>query len=329
MAVRPLFILSLPRAGSTLLQRILAAQPSVATTSEPWLLLPQVYATRGPGARAEYGHLLGVRALQDFVGSLPEGADTYRAALRSFALELYGAAADGAAFFIDKTPRYSLICHELRAVFPDARFVVLWRNPLAVAASMIRTWGEGRWNLHAYRADLYRGLASLIDFVETEGGGLVELRYEDLVADPEREVRRVCRETGIEFRAETLGRLEDVGLEGRMGDPTGVDRWSRVSDASLGRWPGAFGNPLRRRWARRYLSWIGDGRLARMGYDRAEIEGSLRSERGLIRHLASDAARMPLGTLRARVKDRVGSEQLGRWADPEEEVGRLHEPFWS
>jgi hypothetical protein len=39
----PLFLLSLPRSGSTLAQRILAAHGGIATTSEPWILLPYLY----------------------------------------------------------------------------------------------------------------------------------------------------------------------------------------------------------------------------------------------------------------------------------------------
>ena len=51
---RPLFILSLPRSGSTLLQRVLANHPDVATTPEPWVLLPMVYGHTDPDTPAEY-----------------------------------------------------------------------------------------------------------------------------------------------------------------------------------------------------------------------------------------------------------------------------------
>ena len=40
MSIRPIFIFSAPRSGSTLLQRVLAAHTQVATASEPWILLP-------------------------------------------------------------------------------------------------------------------------------------------------------------------------------------------------------------------------------------------------------------------------------------------------
>src|SRR5665213_3086127 len=58
MPVRPIFIFSISRSGSTLLQRVLAAHPEVATVSEPWLLLPFVYSMRTEGVIADYVHPL-------------------------------------------------------------------------------------------------------------------------------------------------------------------------------------------------------------------------------------------------------------------------------
>src|SRR5688500_15750036 len=62
----PLFLLSLPRSGSTLAQRILAAHEAIATASEPWILLPYLYTLRERGAYAEYNHRVLVRAVEDF-----------------------------------------------------------------------------------------------------------------------------------------------------------------------------------------------------------------------------------------------------------------------
>ncbi|MEZ4607679.1 MAG: sulfotransferase [Deinococcales bacterium] len=61
----PLFLFSLPRSGSTLLQRILAAHPDIATLSEPWFILPLIYMTRDEGIYSEYDHSHLTRALTD------------------------------------------------------------------------------------------------------------------------------------------------------------------------------------------------------------------------------------------------------------------------
>ena len=46
MAIKPIFIFSITRSGSTLLQRVIAAHEGVATVSEPWVLLPYLYTLR-------------------------------------------------------------------------------------------------------------------------------------------------------------------------------------------------------------------------------------------------------------------------------------------
>ena len=71
MRPEPIFIFSITRSGSTLLQRVLAAYDDVATVSEPWVLIPQVYALRRRGVVAEYTHPLMVDAIEDFCETLP------------------------------------------------------------------------------------------------------------------------------------------------------------------------------------------------------------------------------------------------------------------
>ena len=130
------FILSLPRSGSTLLQRIIAAHTRVASATEPWLLLPLFYSLRSQGQYAEYGQGPAAKGLTHFVEELPGGRSAYLAEVSRFARGLYGRTrSDGETYFLDKTPRYGLIVDELREAFPGARFIFLWRQPLAIIAS--------------------------------------------------------------------------------------------------------------------------------------------------------------------------------------------------
>src|SRR5689334_9524712 len=113
--VKPLFILSLPRSGSTLLQRVLAADKQIASVAEPWVLLPFVYALREQGSSAEYGHSLACMALKDFFLELPNGRQDFLSAIGSAMRELYWKATEAkeARYFLDKTPRYALIADEI------------------------------------------------------------------------------------------------------------------------------------------------------------------------------------------------------------------------
>ena len=102
---RPLFLLSQPRRGSTLVQRVLAAHPKISTTAEPWILLPLVYARRWNGIRAEYAHQLAAHNIEQFASALDGGPASSMFACGPLSSSLYTDAADeGAIYFLDKTP---------------------------------------------------------------------------------------------------------------------------------------------------------------------------------------------------------------------------------
>lgn len=274
--VVPIFLLSLPRAGSTLVQRVLATNPEIATGSEPWLLLPQFYALRARGVYAEYGHALAARGIEDFCGLVPGGMDTYRAAIARFATDLYSQASQpGARYFLDKTPRYHLIANELLGAFPQSRVIFLWRNPLAVAASMISTWGGGRWTIHRHRIDLYDGLSSLIRAYDTHQGRAIAVNYESLVCGSQDGWKAIFRHLGLPYQPESLQRFAEIHLPGRLGDPTGVRRYTEVSPEPLTKWRKVMASPVRKRWCQSYLDWLGTTRLAAMGYDKRKLEDDL------------------------------------------------------
>jgi hypothetical protein len=291
------FIFSLPRSGSTLLQRLLATHSAVATTAESWLLLPLVYALRSRGALAEYGHRAAAGALEDFLRRVPRGDSAYLEAVKRLAVEMYAAAAPaGARLFVEKTPRNALIADEILRTFTGSRHIVLWRNPLAVAASMIESFGDGRWNLYKYRIDLHAGLESLVAAAEAYGDRICSVRYEDLAASPEATCARVFHHVGLEFEPRLLAELTRVELPGRMGD-VGRNEATVVTDASLDHWRAVLCNPFRRRWARGYLDWIGAERLALMGYDAAELRAQLEAAPVSAKRLLSDLPRAAYGVL--------------------------------
>lgn len=294
--VTPIFLFSLPRAGSTLVQRVLGAHPSIATTSEPWLLLPFFYVQHPTGLYAEYDHREYVKALEDFCNHLPGKNNDYLTALRAFALHLYGQASPkDATYFLDKTPRYHLIAAEIMKTFPESKVIFLWRNPLAVIASMMQTWSQGKWNLYRFKVDLYKGLASLIDSYRQTTSDVYSVRYEDLITAPETHWRNLFSYLELSYDATLLDSFRLVHLEGRLGDPTGIHTYNSLSQAPLDKWKSVLNNPLRKAWAHRYLSWIGEDRMATMGYSLEEMQEALKNISTSSRFLASDVVRMCLG----------------------------------
>ncbi len=295
-AIVPVFVFSLPRSGSTLLQRMLATHPAVATASEPWILLPFLYARRPTGIYAEYGHRKAIKAFEDFVGGLRGGEAEYLDAVEALALRLYrDRAPPDARYFIDKTPRYHVISGDIVRAFGTGKFIFLWRNPLAIVASMIEGWGHGRWNAYEFEFDLYDGLEGLIKGQRLAGDRAVSIRYSELVARAPEARARLFAHLGLQIDEADLDAQQDVQLTGRMGDQSGVLEYRELSQEPVGKWKQTLGSPLRKLWCRRYLNWIGRERLRAMGYDLDVLLRELHEAPNNWRTLPSDAWRMLFG----------------------------------
>jgi hypothetical protein len=294
MAVTPVFLFSLPRSGSTMLQRALGRHPNIATLSEPWFLLGLIPPTAIDEAVATYEYSTYRMAIEDLTAALPNGEDDWNDAMRSAAQVIYDRLCpnDQAIYFLDKTPRYALAPKAVTAFFPHAPVIILWRNPLAIAASMMTTWSKGRWNLFRFKQDLDIALPRLIDFARANDSALT-IRYEEASANLDAVTAAVCDRLGIS--STILSKNTDVMLSGRMGDPTGGMKQVSADD----RWKAMYCNPLRRWWARRYMDRIGRDSLAVMGYDIDTLKSELKTCNGLFGHLGTDLLLMPWGMLRA------------------------------
>lgn len=288
----PVFLLSLPRSGSTLIQRVLACHPQIATTSEPWLQLPAFYALREQGVSAEYDQKVLVEAMEDFCLTLPAGRTDYLQAVREMTLGLYRKAAKGAPFFLDKTPRYHLILDELLETFPDAKFIIIWRQPLAVAASMLETWGSGKWNLHLFDVDLTKGLMNMSAAYSKNQDRFYAVNFEEFVSEPKRFTAEMFNYLGLAQNDGAADYFSKIDLHGRMGDPTGIEQYKKISSESLGKWKYVFNNPLRKHWARNYLASINDETFSVMGYRRDKLLSELQQVPFSIANIGSDVSRM-------------------------------------
>ena len=68
--IKPVFLLSLVRSGSTLLQRVLAGHSKISTTGEPWILLPYLFAHKKQGTMTAYAHATSYTGVADFIENL-------------------------------------------------------------------------------------------------------------------------------------------------------------------------------------------------------------------------------------------------------------------
>lgn len=269
-----IFLASQPRAGSTLLQSILAGAAGVHTTAEPWLMLHPLYALRATGHTADYDATIANRALQDFLAGLTGGESAYLSALRTFALELYGraSAAAGKTIFLDKTPRYYLVLPELAQTFPSASIIIILRNPAAVLSSILRTWVNGNWARFAYfRDDLLTAPRLLAEFIAGYNDRAIIVHYESLIRSPEVSVRALCEKLELIFQPEMLRYGDRPPPLGRYGDPSGIGRHSQPSETGLDAWLEHATDPQIHHLLLAYLHALGSDLLDRLGYDFSEL----------------------------------------------------------
>lgn len=288
----PLFVFSIPRTGSTIAQRILATHEDIATAGEPHILLHFLYSLKQGGCYTEYGHQRLASSIAGFCHELPNGIDGYLEEVRAFALRLYAKAAPtGAKYFLDKTPRYHLIVEEIIRLFPNGKFLFLWRSPLASVSSMLETWQSGNWFISRNEIDLFEGIANLTKAYEVHGTQAHAVRYEDLLARPEETLRGVFAYLELAFDPTLLSDFAKVKFS--RGDwNMHRNQYQVLNREPLEKWKRILSNPIRKAWCRRYLRWIGRHRLAMMGYDLDDLLDELNALPLNLRFVVSDLLRM-------------------------------------
>ena len=270
-----------------------------------------IYALRAEGAYAEYSHHTMQNALSEFVATMPEGRSNYLRQLNRFTTGLYESfAKKGDRYFLDKTPRYHLIVADILEAFPNAKFIFLWRNPLAVIGSSLETFGKGKWRLYDYRVDFYKGLENLHAAHSTHRDSVFSINYEQLISTPEQELRRLFDYLELSGDIPDINSFSTVKLIGGAGDPTGSRQYHKVSTEPLHKWKDSLCNPIRRAWAKRYIDWIGPARLADMGYDHQELRTELDALPSTYRRLYSDIIRISYGFVSTLLETHMLADKL-------------------
>lgn len=237
---RLLFVISPPRAGSTLMQRMLGAHSEVFTHPEPHLITPLAHlGLYGNVDKAPYDHINAAEAMRTFVEDLPNGEEDYLDALRAYANTLYGRmlATSDASLFLDKTPAYALVLPFLQKLYPAAKYVVLTRHPLGVFSSYANSFFNGDWlRAHEFNPVLERYVPAMGRFLRERPVPVCHVAYEDLVAAPEKQLERVFAFLGVENEPEVVQYGEAEPIKDGMGDPINVGQHDRPVPDYVHKW---------------------------------------------------------------------------------------------
>lgn len=208
----PFFVVAAARSGTTLLRVMLDRHHDVAIPGEGHFI-PHLWARRdryGGGGRVRRTEVflhdldahpafgfwdLPISAVRDAIGDRSDlsFADAIHAAYAAYARK------QGKARWADKTPDYIDHLPLLSRLFPEARFVHMVRDGRDVALS---TLDLRRFHRHAATCGYFwaRQIAAAIGEGRRLGPGrYLELRYEDLLDGPERELERLCTFVGLPY----------------------------------------------------------------------------------------------------------------------------------
>ncbi len=273
-----MFLVSQPRAGSTLLQRMLGTHPEIHTVAEPWILLRTLYWIDHTDETAGYEPKIETRAVRGFIESLPGGEEDYLEGLRRMATHLYERSIEGTGktVFLDKTPRYALILPRLRQLFPQAWIIVLLRNPLAVLTSILETWvPDDPSPLSRFRSDLLETPRNLATFLRGSPERTLTIRFADLVRDPETPLRSICETIGLEFHPGMSVYGESPLPHWEFGDPKEIYAHDRPEPDKADDWTARLDQPQVWQFASDYLQWLGPELITQLGYDWNAMEQTL------------------------------------------------------
>ena len=284
----PIFIFSLPRAGSTLMQRVLMSHESICSVAEPWLLLPQMYMLKQEGTLSEYSSLTSYFGINDFINNLPNQKSDYNESLRKFILDLYAKQCQNEErYFLDKTPRYYLIIDEIATLFPEAKFIFLFRNPIHIYASAITTWGNHRFNkLRSVHNDIVLGTQLLSEGYQKNKNRSIAVNYENFVTNFETELKKITEYLNIELNHSILNNFHIQDTKGSLGDPTGVKNYSSISKDGVSKWKNVLNSSLRKKFAFWLLKKISDKDLESQGYQKEKIYNEIKALNTKNNHLA-------------------------------------------
>jgi tetratricopeptide (TPR) repeat protein len=230
----PIFIVGLPRAGSTLLEQILASHSQVEGTME----LPNIFALafrldrqRVVGEEPEYPANLADLTHEDvarFGEEFIRDTQIYRKG--------------GTPFFIDKMPNNFRHIGLINMILPNAKIIDARRGAMGCCFSGFKQlFAEGQEFTYGLEeiGQYYADYVTLMDHWDNVlPGKILRVRYEDVVADLETQVRRLLDYCGLPFEEACLNfhqnaRAVRTASSEQVRQPifkSGIDQWENFSN---------------------------------------------------------------------------------------------------
>jgi len=197
----PIFILGLPRSGTSLLERMLAAHSNVSAAGELNDFSRALTSLNRQCGLSPSGY--------DKSDSLNNSVNLDVNQLGAKYMELCAEKIGSTPMFIDKTPINYLYAGLIRAALPEAKIIILDRSPMDVCLAMFRVNFSQSYPFSYDLGELsqyYLAYRELRDhWVDTLGeSGICKIDYEALVENPRNELEKVLKFCSLDWQAECL-----------------------------------------------------------------------------------------------------------------------------
>ncbi|MEO0399739.1 MAG: sulfotransferase [Pseudomonadota bacterium] len=240
----PIFVVGLPRAGSTLIEQILASHSQVDGTQE----LPDIItlARRISGKRKETDESRYPEVIADL------SADELTALGEEY-LERTRIHRGEAPFFVDKMPNNFAHIGLIHLILPNAKIIDARRNPMDCCFSCYKQLFARGQNFTYSLSEIGRYYSDYVDLMrhwdKVLPGKVLRVVNEDVIEAPEREIRRLLDHCGLPFEPACLAfhetdRAVKTASSEQVREPInakGVDRW-RAFERHLGPLRDALGD---------------------------------------------------------------------------------------
>lgn len=197
----PIFIIGMPRTGTTLVDRILSSHPTVESAGELQAMPLAVKKAAGTRTSTVMDPETIAAAVQADMGAIG----------RDFLERARHHRRDPSLRFTDKFPGNFLYAGFIAQALPAARIVCLRRSPMDTVLSNFRNLFAVSSRYYDYSYDLLDIAAYYVRFDrliaqwrEALPGQMIEVSYEDLVADQEGETRRLLAHCGLSWSDDCL-----------------------------------------------------------------------------------------------------------------------------
>ena len=232
----PAFLVGFPRSGTTMTEQVMAAHQAVVTSDEQSLVGPMGKALiEGAADRLDIPARLATLDEQK-VGRLRRLYwEAVEAKLGHTIADLEG------KVFVDKLPLNLIDLPMLNTIFPDARVLVALRDPRDVCLSAFMQWFapnpamiqllslDGATRFYEAVMGLYLEMKPHLSVP------LLEVRYEDTVADLEPQARRIIEHLGLDWRDEILS-FHEKAAERAIRTPSYAAVTEKVHTRAIARW---------------------------------------------------------------------------------------------